>query len=736
MSNSIISKIFISIILLVLIEIIVITQISSNITKSNLHEETVDYAKKTIKQYKEIREYYNDKVVSKITENSNINIDSKHKNIPNTIPLPATMFHDISENISKKLNGMKIKLYSDYPFPNRANRSLDDFERSTIQRFRNNKSREPIVLQDTENGINVIRLAIADEMTSMTCVNCHNTRVDTPKDDWKLGDVRGVLEVVIPIEKQINNAEDIRDYISITIFISSIILLIMIYYIIFYFSKIERKDKLELLDKQNKLNKSLTLFSKNVIASSTDTRGFITSASKALCDISGYKEEELIGKPHNILRHPDMKSETFHNLWKTIKEGKIWDGEIKNKKKNGTHYWVRTTIIPELDVNSELIGYRSIRHDITAQKAKEEFMSNMSHELRTPLNAIIGFVGILSSKLNNKKHKEYLGHIKTNSMQLLNLINDILDLSKIKSGDFSINKFESNAYDEINTSISHFDGLSSNKELIFKHNISKDLQGIFVADWFRITQIISNLISNSVKFTPEGGKITLDVSYSDESIVIIIADNGIGMNSEVQNKIFKPFVQADGSTTREYGGTGLGLSITQNLINLMDGRLHLVSEEGSGSKFTVIIPIEKKSSTIKVDEKTISNKGVDIELSGKILVAEDNKTNQLLIKLLLEDLGVECDIAEDGLMALEMYDPSVHELILMDENMPNMNGITAMRKIKDKYKDDCGPIIALTANVMQGDKERFLKEGMDSYLPKPIDETELLKLLRKFLKNN
>ncbi|MCF6309234.1 MAG: ATP-binding protein [Sulfurimonas sp.] len=733
MKYSLILKIFIPILFLVIAEIIVITEFSSNLHKSKLYEESVSSAIQAAKQYKEIRSYYNDYVVSKISQNSGILIDLNHKNIPNTIPLPATMIHDLSEIVNKKLNGMQIKIYSDYPFPNRINRKLDDFEKSSMQYFRNNKSREPRISQETQNGLEVIRVAIADEMTSLTCVDCHNSYLDTPKNDWKLDDIRGVLEVIIPLQTQINNNNTVTKYINITVIASSLIVLIMIYLIILHFSKIEREDKDKLLQKQKKLNKAILSFDKNVISLSADLNGVITYVSQALCDISGYDKEELLGKSHNILRHPDMSKETYKELWTEIKKGNTWDGEIRNKKKNGGYYWVRTTIIPEYD-NDKLIGYSSIRHDITAQKVKEEFFSNMSHELRTPLNAILGFVGILGKQIDDKKHKDYLKYIGSNSQQLLSLINDILDLSKINNGDFTIDKYKSNAYDEITNNINRFNGVLASSYILFSFNIDKHLQGVFIADWLRVSQIILNLVSNAIKFTPNNGMISLDVDYIDKSLVIVVTDTGIGMSPEVQDKIFKPFVQADGSTTRKYGGTGLGLSITQNLIEMMQGKLEVESVEGEGSSFTVEIPVEKISSDIVTHEEINFDEIQNIPLSGRVLVAEDNKTNQLLVKLLLEDMGVECDIAEDGAKALKMYDPSIHELILMDENMPNMNGVVAMHKIREKYKDDCGPIIALTANVMKGDKERFIKEGMDDYIPKPIDENHLNKVLTKFLK--
>ncbi|WP_373001661.1 ATP-binding protein [Sulfurimonas sp.] len=728
-------KIFLPIILLIIVEVLIITKVSSSLHEKSMREDRVEHAVRTIEQYKELRQYYSKNIISKVLKYSDLKVDSNHKHILDTIPLPATFIHDISENITKNVKGMQFKLYSDYPFPNRENRVLDAFEKKSISYFRDSGALEPIISDDIIDGVEVVRVAIGDVMNDMSCVNCHNTRHDSSKKDWKLGDVRGVLEVIIPVQEQRKRYDIIIGYINITLLVSGLLLVILIYIVVSYFTNLEKKRQEELKEKQYKLNETVKSFGQNVIASKTDLNGFITYASKAFCDISGYSEKELMGRSHNIVRHPDMPKEFYEDMWKSIKEGQAWEGDIKNKNKAGEFYWVRSTILPDYDYNRRLVGYSSIRHDITAQKVKEEFFSNMSHEIRTPLNAILGFLNILNKQVVDKKHLEYLRHIGTSSKQLLNLINDILDLAKIKTGEFTVEAHEFNAYVELQEYSQQFEGLLSEKEIVFQTHISNDLKGVFIGDWFRISQIILNLLSNAIKFTPDGGTITLDIDYKEGDFFIVVKDTGIGMPIDVQDKIFKPFVQADGSTTRKYGGTGLGLSITQKLIELMNGKLTLESEEGKGSTFTVKIPLQKMPSYVIIKAKIDEAEKVKKTLRGKVLVAEDNKTNQMLIELLLEEIGVECDIVNDGKEALDMYDPKIHQLILMDENMPNMNGITSMHHIREKHGDRCGPIIALTANVMEGDRERFLKEGMDEYLSKPIDETQLYDMLKKFLKD-
>lgn len=500
----------------------------------------------------------------------------------------------------------------------------------------------------------------------------------------------------------------------------------------------ENNDKSEKLvqiteEKNKELSRYIKIFSENVIASSSDLKGNITYVSKALCEISGYSEEELIRKPHSILQSTSTPKSVFRDLWETIQSGQTWTGELKNDKKDGGYYWVFARIIPNYDNSKNIIGYSSVRQDITAEKAKEQFLANMSHELRTPLNSIIGFSGILNKKQTDSSLLSFSQNINTSANTLLKLINDILDLSKIQDSEFKIDMYEFNAYEEIIKHSEQFDGLLVQKDLTLNTKINKKLESIFLGDWLRISQIILNLISNAVKFTAENGEITYEVEYIEKHLVITIKDNGIGMNKEVQDKVFKPFSQADGSTTRKYGGTGLGLSITQKLVELMQGTIELESEVDKGTTFRVKVPLQfvGEVSTDNLNQIIVENK--DDTLIGHILIVEDNKTNQMLLQMILSDFGLTCDIANDGLEAIKMYDIDKHALILMDENMPNMNGLEAMKVIREKYTDKCGPIIALTANAMTGDRNKFISLGMDGYVAKPIDEDELYNTLVEYL---
>ncbi len=478
----------------------------------------------------------------------------------------------------------------------------------------------------------------------------------------------------------------------------------------------------------------------SAIVSKADSKGVITYVNDAFCAMSGYSREELLGSMHNIIRHPDNPPSLFREMWSDLKNGIVFQKIIRNLSKEGRSYFVDTTIIPILDENQDIKEYLAVRYDVTdlvksrdaaltLEKSKDAFFSNMSHELRTPLNAIIGFSAILKKRLKGEKNLKQISLVHKSSEHLLQIINDILDLSKINSGKFSIDPEPENIYYKSEIFLQNFHALLEDKGLGFKIDIDDSLNTTLVIDWLRVSQIITNLLSNAIKFTPNGGEIKLSLSYISGQLCITVKDTGIGMSNEEQARIFMPFIQADGSTTRKYGGTGLGLAITSELINAMHGRIDLESSPYVGSTFYVYLPMEKTDEKISAQENDDGHAMKPFR--DHVLVAEDNETNQLLITIMLEELGISCDVANDGVEAIEMYDPNKHQLILMDVNMPNMNGVEATTNIKESYPDSI--IIALTADTMKGDRERLMALGMDEYLAKPLDEAKLYDMMSRYL---
>lgn len=393
----------------------------------------------------------------------------------------------------------------------------------------------------------------------------------------------------------------------------------------------------------------------------------------------------------------------------------------------------RASILKTLELNLSNAGL--IRDLKEANKLKGEFLANMSHEIRTPMNAILGFIQILMNEEYDKEKLQYLKTISNSGKDLLQIIDDILDFSKIENNQLMIEQVIFNPKERINQSIELYKSQSDSKQIQviteFGHNFPK----LINSDPTRLAQIVNNLLSNAIKFSPENTKIWLraDYDFKQNQLNVSIQDQGIGLSAQKQKEIFEPFTQADSSTTRKYGGTGLGLAICKGFVEKLGGEISVQSELGKGCLFSFNINaprVEIKTEAEK--QKTITD---DTALSGHVLIVEDNKTNQLLVSKLLERLGLTYEIANDGDEGVQFYKENKYDLILMDENMPNMNGIEATAEIRamEESADKHIPIIALTANSIKGDRERFIEAGMDEYLSKPIDVQLLNSTLRHFL---
>ena len=370
-----------------------------------------------------------------------------------------------------------------------------------------------------------------------------------------------------------------------------------------------------------------------------------------------------------------------------------------------------------------------------ASRQKSQFLANMSHEIRTPLNAITGFISLLHEKETDEEKIKYLQVIKSSSDSLLRIISDILDISKIESGKLEIDDINFNPFEELITVMELFQEKATQKGIVFKIEFADDMPEFLFSDVHRIKQILANLLSNAVKFTPEGLNIKCDIWYEKNCLNICVQDNGVGIPVDKQKVIFKPFSQAENSTSREYGGTGLGLAISDKLAKLLGGTLTLKSQETIGSTFTLVIDMPITENIHQERTKSIESTA---PLKGHILLVEDIEANQMFLGIILNNAGLTFDTAINGIEAIEKFKTKKYDLILMDENMPKMNGIAATKVILTMEKKDSlehTPIISLTANALKGDKERFLKAGMDDYLSKPVDPNSLTSTLRKYLTN-
>ncbi len=377
-----------------------------------------------------------------------------------------------------------------------------------------------------------------------------------------------------------------------------------------------------------------------------------------------------------------------------------------------------------------------------ALAVKSNFLASVSHEIRTPLNSILGFLQLLQEKHLDKESANYLKIMESSGQNLLAMVSDILDFSKVENDKIELVYEKINPYEKFVQIAKSFDANTKNKNIQFNINIDQHLSKCIQLDIFRTSQVLNNLLSNAIKFTPKNGIISFSIEYREKNheIFVCIEDNGIGISLENQKKVFEPFSQEDSSTTREYGGTGLGLAISSKLINLMGGELKLESQKGKGSKFYFVIPLKECNSCIIPQTNNLTLKPI-LETNQfklkKILLVEDDKTNQMFMEILLKKLGLDFDIANDGVEAIEKFKKEKYACILMDENMPKMNGVEATKRIIEYEKEHelvHTPIVAVTANALKNDRERFLSVGMDEYITKPVDKEKLNLILLNFLK--
>ncbi len=469
--------------------------------------------------------------------------------------------------------------------------------------------------------------------------------------------------------------------------------------------------------------------------------------SSQIGPVTGIDPAYLVGKRREEIGMRNVSAEDLDAHLALLNRHEPFREFIYAAEKGGELIWVSINGKPFFDEHGLFLGYRGTGSDvtkrveleralITEQRAKDDFLANMSHELRTPLTAIIGHAQLLAEQFEGTDESEAIRAIINSGQSQLALVNDILDMSKIESGKFTIDEglFDLN---QLLDNLEQMLLIKAQDSGVALHFIQqRKEQWLLLGDSQRIGQILTNLLGNALKFTEEGS-VTLTTSVSDNQLRFVVEDSGIGMSPETRERLFKPFEQADVSTSRRFGGSGLGLFISYNLASMMEGTIDVISREGVGSTFTLTLPY--RPSQERVLEKgegggDQSGDTSEVRLQGKVLVVEDTLAIQLLVRRMLERLGVSVTVVQNGIEAVDIASEYPFDLILMDMQMPEMDGIEATRVLKQAGCEV--PIIALTANVMQRHRDAFVDAGCDGFLSKPIDREELNSAVQGYLQGD
>lgn len=512
----------------------------------------------------------------------------------------------------------------------------------------------------------------------------------------------------------------------------------------------EAKEKAE----HQKAEERIKLLDRAIEASTisvciTDVEGKIIYVNPFFCSLTGYSQEEMLGKTTSFLHSGLLPEKFYENIWATVLSGKDWEGETQNKKKNGDLFWAKTYISPITNEQGNISHFVRIKEDITERKkmmeelviAKEKaeendklktaFINNISHEIRTPLNGILGFGHFLADeKLSPEKRKEYYKIIRESGMRLMNTITDYMDMAKIVTGTMQANKKEFAIKPLFEEIIEDTKPLQTGKNIRFVTEIPKEHADLIIkSDSKFIRKIFNILLSNAYKFTKDG-IIVSGYRILPDNIEFFVQDTGTGISPDKLDLIFDLFSQGETSDTRGYDGSGLGLTIAKGLVGLLGGTLTVVSEKGKGSTFTCSIPLD--GSGIKVSQPTArklnratgSNKPL-------VLIVEDDDLNLLYMRSVLGIIGCDSIQAINGAEAVELckHNPDI-SIVLMDIRMPVMNGVEATKLIRE-FKPEL-PIIATTAYALTGDEHRLLETGITDYLAKPINKEKLIEILRKY----
>ncbi len=489
----------------------------------------------------------------------------------------------------------------------------------------------------------------------------------------------------------------------------------------------------------------------------TDSSGIITDVNKQMEALTGCTRDELIGAPFKDCFTDQGRAEAGIN--RVLSEKSITDYELTARARDGKQTVVSYNATTFYDRNRKLQGVFAAARDVTerkrveaelqqakaaaesASRTKSDFLASMSHEIRTPMNAIMGIADLLAKTVLTPEQDKFVQIFRRSGDNLLNLINDILDLSKVEASQLDLERTGFSLSDHLEKVIEMVAPRAHEKGLTLVCEIAPSVSNDLVGDPTRLRQVLLNLLGNAIKFTKTGG-VSLRVEPDADSSVptalrFTVSDTGIGIANETLGRVFERFTQADSSTTRRFGGSGLGLTISKRLVELMGGRIWVESTVDKGSKFAFAVPFEVWAAGVR-PESAPESAGSETALPAlRILMAEDSMDNCTIALAYLEDTPYQIDVAETGTIACQLFMAGHYDLVLMDRQMPVMDGLTATRTIREWERTQGRaptPIIALTASALKGDRETCLAAGCTAYLTKPIKQDVLLQAIKDYSK--
>lgn len=748
-------------------------------SESVVRQYAVESAQNHADSVTQFRNFYTQELVPRAVKGG-VEITHDYKSRDDALPLPATLTLDLGHYLSKVDGGTQVTLYSDLPFPWRqAERQLDDFQRQALQHLKVNPD-QPFVREEMLNGERVLRFAQADRMLPR-CVACHNSYPGSPFTEWKNGDVRGALEVVLPVSQWQTASTSVLNRTFLVLLAVLFCGLFLIWISVrrirsaLQTSRQLSADRQQAIDQlsqevaerqqaerqlqltESKLSGIFKSVPEAIVVA--NAQGIIVQCNAATEQIFGYTQDNLMGQNIQLLMDEDDRVQHDGYLRQYLATGhqKLMNQPriMRGRRQDGTLFPVRLTI-SETRVDSEHF-FIGVMQDFTQiQKAQDllveakdkaeqanlmrgQFLANMSHEIRTPMNGIVGMTELALEQAGSAAQKEYLTLARDSAHHLLQIINEILDFSKIEAKALELLPEALDPSHLIRQTVRSLEPLARAKGIQLHLVPDPALPDCVWLDPVRVRQVLTNLVGNAIKFTAQGS-VTVTTGAqeaADASGVVLriaITDTGIGFDPARTEALFSPFTQADGSVTRAFGGTGLGLAITRSLVQLMGGTVSAEGRPGQGARFVVDLPMRLAGGPQCVPagsaarNAAVAQTGDQAQAHGlSVLLVEDHEINCKLAEIMLQRMGHRHVTAHDGQEALDCLDRARFDVVLMDVMMPVMDGITALRhlRIREALSGHRTVVLMVTAHAMTGDRERFLAAGADGYVSKPMSQQAL-----------